>query len=343
MEMKTNNKYPVAVLISDIHFTVATLELAAVSFLRAQFKAKILGVPLIVMGDTLDSKAVMRAECVNRLLQLVSVKDAPQMIFVVGNHDLVNEKSKDHSLNFLKPYATVIDKPQFGYCKEIQCLIIPYQADPDVIKSILEDKEHPAPRLILMHQGIDTADSGDYIQDKTAIPAAWVSNFRVISGHYHARQDIKTGKDGLFSYCGNPYTLTFGEAHDPAKGYQILYNDYTLEFVPTNLRKHIIHEADNVLSLAACPKVTSDDLLWIKITGDKEFFAKCTKKYVAGYAGLDHDFRLELIPRQLVTNTDSTLINTPKDLALDSVIDNISTFPADKKKRLKDLWRNLNQ
>ena len=95
-----------------------------------------------------------------------------------------------------------------------------------------------------MHQGIKKSGQSDII-DPTALHAEDVAGLRIISGHYHRRETIPL-PDGstIASFIGSPYTLTFGEANDPEKGFQILYDDGSLEFVPTNLRKHVIIEYD---------------------------------------------------------------------------------------------------
>jgi hypothetical protein len=88
-----------------------------------------------------------------------------------------------------------------------------------------------------MHQGFKGAFMGEYVVDKTSIDPSEVADYNVITGHYHRRQKI-----GTVQYIGTPYTITFAEAHDPEKGYQLLLEDGSLRFVPLNLRRHIIVE-----------------------------------------------------------------------------------------------------
>lgn len=320
----------IAVLLSDVHFTPATLELAAQSFLKAQFKAKILDVPLIVCGDTLDSKAVMRAECVNRLLELVSVKDAPDMIFVVGNHDLCNEKGKTHSLNFLKPYATVVETIQTSLLGGVNLTIIPYQSDPNTIKNWLEDRDTEKGDIFLMHQGVTGSDSGDYIHDKSAIPKEWLKDLKVWSGHYHNRQTIALPSDGEWNYIGNPYSLSFGEANDKPKGYQILMSDGTAEFVPTNLRKHVIYEITPDNETSELKRHQPGDLVWVKAKGPRAWLSSFRKESY-GACRLTTECTDDA-PKAITAS-----LRGPE--ALDSIIDQQPDKATSD--RLKSLWRQL--
>ena len=63
-------KKPIAVLISDVHYTPSSLPIAHTAMKMALSKAEALKVPLIDCGDILDSKAIIRAECANALIEL---------------------------------------------------------------------------------------------------------------------------------------------------------------------------------------------------------------------------------------------------------------------------------
>lgn len=339
---------PIAVLITDIHFTLATLERAAAAFLKAQFKAKLLGVPLVVLGDTLDAKRIIAAECANKLIELLSVKDAPDTIFLVGNHDKINEKSEEHSLNFLKPYATVVDSPAEGFLSGVEALLIPYQHDINVIKNMLEDDNYRKPTLILMHQGVMGSEAGHYIQDKSACPKEWFADFRVISGHYHKKQDIKCGRPrkggaGLFSYLGNPYTLTFGEANHGEKGYHILSSDGSLELVSLDLPKHVIVsiEADEngLVDGQDAERIKPDDFVWVKVRGSKQVLSRL-KKLDFKNIGVE-SFKFDLIPLETKADIDIKSTSQDKSIILDKLIDSLTNVDDKQKKRLKATWRDF--
>ena len=214
---------PTAVVIGDIHFTVPTLELAASSVKQARDKAFSLGVPLILNGDTLDSKAIVRGECANRLIEtLTDPNYKPRETIVnIGNHDLLSERSNEHSLNFLRPFVTLVDGIVFH--ESIRAFIIPYCPSTEYLKNLLDSL--PTGSTVICHQGVRDSNGGHYILDKTALDKNSFSRFRTIASHYHQRQDIECRDNairyseilnniGIFSYIGNPHTLSFGEAND---------------------------------------------------------------------------------------------------------------------------------
>lgn len=334
-------KEPVAVLISDIHYNMSTLQVADAALRQAVKKANQLDVQLIICGDLHDSKANVRGEC------MIAVKDtlsrANRTVFVLrGNHDSLNERSQEHSLVFLPhPLCQVItDIEQTGH----KSWFIAYQHDPEALRKKLASI--PKGSTIIMHQGIEGSNSGDYIKDKSAINKEDVAGMRVISGHYHQRQDIPLPDGGLWSYVGNPYTLNFAEAKDPAKGFQVLYDDGSLEFIPTNLRRHYVYETDITTVRGGHQPVglvlNPDDIVWVKIKGPSDQLATLTKELVAHNLALPGPFKLDLIPDD-TTSVKEVVRDLPQDQLLDSLIDGLSNTTQDRKDRLKDLWKQFSK
>jgi DNA repair exonuclease SbcCD nuclease subunit len=344
---------PKAVLIADVHYSLPTLQLADAAMRQAIVSANTLDIPLIVAGDLHSTKANLRGECVNAMLETFATCKTLTCI-IRGNHDAVNEKSSENSLNFLAkeynaeeeaPEILVVNSPRFlndlGAMQGMSIHLIPYHHDVAQLRSYLNKVDKGS--TIIMHQGLQGANLGDYVQDKSAITHDDVKDFRVISGHYHARQDIKTGRPqkgavGLFSYIGNPYTLTFGEANDPAKGYQILMDDGTLQFVPTNLRKHVVIEIDADKPTPPLTPVNHEDLVWVKIKGSREELASINKTFVQSRLELPGCFKLDLIPTDSATQAPSQARTMTKDALLDSLIDSATPGIA-QRERLKQLWR----
>lgn len=348
MEIAKQPSNPISVLIADVHYDLSTLELADKSVRMAINKANELNVPLIVAGDLHNSKANLRGECVKAMIETFFTADTPPYV-LIGNHCRINERDIAHSLEFLHPYAMIVQTPVTHRVNGTSLRLIPYHHDAEELRLFLKDV--PEGSTLIMHQGIVGSVMGDYIQDKSAIEKQDIANFRVISGHYHCRQDIQCGRPrkgavGLASYVGNPYTLSFGEAWDPAKGFQILMDDGSLEFVPTNLRKHVKIELYTD-ELVAAEKYGRDlginpgDLVLVRVSGTREALASVDKDRVAKSLGIEVPFRLELLPEKEEPAFNHDFPNQPQESTLDSIIDALTNCSEDQKNRLKKLWRDL--
>lgn len=335
---------PIAVITGDVHFTPATLELASVALRHARDKAFDLEVPLVLNGDTLDTKCVIRGEVANRLIDIFTEGPYPVTFINTGNHDLFNEKGKESSLKFLKPYAGVIEEPRFIH--QVKAWVLPYFGNIDELKATLSDI--PKGCTIIMHQGVTSAAPGHYSHDKTAAPAEWFADYRVVSGHYHARQDVKCGpirkgNVGLFSYVGNPYSMSFGEANDPEKGYQILMDDGSLEFVPLGLRKHVVINVSWNLATKSWtdysgPLRNEADILWVKVEGPRSELSGISREFIAERLDFKN-FKLDLIPTDTPEGP-SRVEGLTDEQVLDAAID--ATNGSDEHKAtLKSLWRQM--
>lgn len=327
MTISTGKTTPRAVLIADVHFSLNTLQLADAAMRQAIAHADKLHVPLIVAGDLHDTKGAMRAECVKAMMATLSSRSLKHPCYVmVGNHDRINEKGKEHSLEFLHPLVSVVNHPV--------CLhglwMIPYEHDPEALKATLEGLT-PGSTLI-MHTGVQTAYMGHYTQDKSSLPPEAFAPFRVISGHYHRRQDV-----GTVSYIGSPYTLNFGEALDPPKGFQVLNTDGSLTFVPTNLRKHIVLDRNLDTLLDPVPEYNPGDLVKIKVTGPKSELEKISRKTIGNTLFGHSNFVLDLKP---LADAKVAPTAAPVDTTLDALIDGMQETDT-QKQALKALWRSL--
>lgn len=332
---------PVAVLISDVHYNINTLEVADKAMRIAITKANELAVPLIVCGDLHDTKAHLRGECVAAMID--TFKTCLHAPFVIrGNHCSINEKSKDTSLRFLDPYVYLINDVYLLEFKNFTSYVIAYNHDLDDLRSYL--KTLPKGSNIIMHQGIQGSNAGEYFQDKSALRPEDVSGFRIISGHYHTRQTIALPDGGSWDFVGNPYTLNFAEANDPPKGSQVLYDDGSLEFIPTNLRKHVIIEAtidSTTMHMEKYPPKTEEDLVWFKLKGPQDQLTVHSKKTIGDKFFLPENYRLELIPTEQKGDIDIKSISQTKEQVLDGLIDSLSNTTVVQKQRLKSLWKDF--
>jgi hypothetical protein len=233
--------------------------------------------------------------------------------------------------------------------------MLPYYSDSEALRRDLA--EIPKGSTVIMHQGLQTAYMGTYVQDKTSLPPSAFADYRVISGHYHAAQDIECGPlgsnhVGLFSYVGNPYTLNYGEAQDPPKGYAILYSDGYLERIALNLPRHRVYSFYSVAELYARINqgtplaVNSEDKIWIKVEDYKTTLAKLDKKTIGEVTGLGLNFKFDAISLDLdptdATKQNNELSKLTDERLLDSIIES-TNLPNEDKVDLKALWRTTNE
>lgn len=336
---------PIAVLGADIHVDVPTLDIAMAATRQMIAKANELNVPFIVAGDLHNTKSNLRAECEEALIEAFHDCRVEPLV-LTGNHCRRNEKSPEHALHFLKGVAEIIDRPCTWVRGSLSATLIPYQHEPDDFRKAI-DQGNP---LVICHQGVIGANMGHYVQDRSAVTKEDVSNYRCVSGHYHRRQDIKCGRPrkgtvGLFSFIGNPYTLTFGEALDPEKGYQILMDDGMMEFVPTHLRRHTIIETDvekvdqpDIWRALLTRFDGSQDLLWLKLRGTSAQLARFKKADLAKIIGCDN-FKYDPIRTDVGTEARVSPKMSMTD-AMDAIIDGSPDDP-ERKARLKKLYREL--
>lgn len=323
---KPNKK---AVLISDVHFNLKNLSLSSFAVESALQFAEKNHIPLIIAGDLHDTKALLRGEVVKAMIDIFRDRLVP-VYALTGNHDRIHEKEAAHSLEFLRPYVTLIDKSKYDNVLKIR--FIPYQSDIDSFVSIVKDQCHPGD-LVVMHQGVCGANMGDYIVDKSAIPIENLSGLVVFSGHYHKHQTVKN-----VTYIGNPYTMSFGEAEDGEKGFLVLNEDGSFVRHPLPLRRHYILSLDaSKMDIVLPDKFSSSDLLWLKIKGSASQLAKIKKQDIQHQIGY-MNFKMDKIRIDEPT-FESNSKKTDEEV-LDALIDN-TPESEDGKAYLKKLWREV--
>jgi DNA repair exonuclease SbcCD nuclease subunit len=326
-----------AVLISDVHFNLKNLELAKSALSSALAEAEERNVPLIIAGDLNDTKAIMRAECVNAIINVLATAQV-RVIVLVGNHDLINEKSHEHSLNFLRLYVDVIQTPVFD--KALGLWLIPYMHDTDALRVVLKDYvQKQGSGTLIMHQGVQSAFMGEYVVDKTSIEPEAFDGLRVISGHYHRAQVILCGDRGTFEYIGTPYSVTFAEAFDGPKGIRLLYEDSTTELIPLGLRKHVIRECSYQEVMEPIAGLNPGDLLWLKVSGPASELDKLKKKEIGEKLIGHQNFKLDKVYDQ-AAKAEIDVMKLTKDELLDRLIDSSEETEV-QRKYLKKLWREI--
>lgn len=338
-----SDRKALAVLISDVHYSMATLEVADTCMLEACSLAADLNTRLVISGDLHDTKAIIRAECMNRMVETFSLYiDDFDPYILRGNHDSINEKSEDHALGFLKAACNphIVATPV--YSGPLDCFLIPYYHNTADLRAYLSTL--PDNARIIMHQGLEKALPGEYTHDKAALTLQDVSRFKVMSGHYHAHQVIDTGAGNTFTYVGNPYTLNFGEANDPRKGFLVLYTDFSFEFVPTSARRHIIIECDAKLSNVVLSAPFADtDIVMVRASGPKSDLCRITRKQVVDTLGVPNTFRLDLVPTDSAVLSQSIERNQSPTAVFSSMIGQVDELTAPQKDTLLRMWGDFSK
>lgn len=324
---------PIAVCISDIHFSIQNLALASTALSAALKKAEELDIPLIIAGDLNDTKAIIRAEVANAIISILKGSKV-KIHILAGNHDLINEKGSEHGLNYLRPYAYVISEPQYLTSK---IFLAPYMNNTDRFCTQIIMDMFDEGLIMIMHQGFMGAQMGDYIQDKTSLDPSFVRNFKVISGHYHRHQTL-----GTVTYIGSPYTITYGEANDGPKGFLILNEDGSFTREILNLRKHIILNRDLQTANDPIENYNESDLVWLKITGPKVELDQLNKTDLGLKLFGHSNFKLDLLPIEENNQKQLKVQNQQDWEILDSIIDS-SSHDNFVKEQLKALYRELNE
>lgn len=332
---KTQSNEPLFVAISDIHFNLNTLDVASFALSGALKRAQALNIPLVIAGDLNDSKDIIRAKVANRLITVLEGATVPIYI-LEGNHDRIHEKASEHGLNYLRPYATIIDTPEVHFGVGF----IPYQSDSEGFKDKVNSLNLKSGSLLVVHQGFLGAFMGDYVQDKTSVSPDVVKKLKVFSGHYHKHQTL-----GSVTYIGSPYTITFGEANDGDKGFLIVNQDGSYEQEALNLRRHYVlertaKEITKMIENNAPFLIPSYSPIWLKVKGPIDELQKINKTLVGNSLIGHNDFKLDLIPNDKENVDLSVITNVSKEDMLDILIEGLTTN-VDEQLRLKALWREL--
>lgn len=193
------------------------------------------GLPTIWLGDLLDTKDIVRAQCLNAYINYFK-NSSLQHIILVGNHDKLNVDTNEHSLEALKLLnnVTVVDAPLVVD----QTLFVPYYRNPDEFRAVIS--QYKDVTYLFMHQDIKEMDYGNgYISTEGNTLEDLKQFKQVISGHYHSYQN----KYNLI-YLGTPFSHSFGESNQ--NKYLGIFDDSNglLELITTDFPKHMTVNLD---------------------------------------------------------------------------------------------------
>lgn len=235
-------------------------------------QAETLGNPVIMLGDTLDTKEIIRGVCLNTVYERVK-ESKLKWIFLIGNHCWFNNECKDHSLQVLKTLSNVIVVDALTRVDNL--VLVPYMHDLDafrkLVKPLADEKT-----VLIMHQGVNGMDFGNGYIAENELNFEDIQGFkRVISGHFHKCQM----KDNLV-YVGTPFSHSFGES-DQRKCIATYNTDkFTLKFINTDLPQHYTHHinCDIIEQVESEYEFPKEDLHRVILTGKETNIHKFQKK-----------------------------------------------------------------
>lgn len=161
--------------------------------------------PAIWLGDLLDTKEVIRGNCLNAYYSYFKNSSLKHYI-IVGNHDWFNLECEDHSLKVLEalPNVTIIDSLT-KISKDVYA--VPYVHNKKLLKEMLANT--PSSCSLFGHFEVTDFDFGNGRMCEDGMDFEFFSKFKlVVSGHFHKYQS-----KGNFVYLGTPFSHSFGETN----------------------------------------------------------------------------------------------------------------------------------
>jgi len=204
--------------------------------------------PVILLGDVLDTKEVIRGKCLNLIYNRLKSSKLKYNI-LVGNHCWFNNEQSDHSLRVLNslPNVRVIDTPTFLY-NNMNVILVPYYRNP---AKFLHSITFSSIEFVIGHQGVKEFTLGSGYTEDEAVDLKDLTRFKqVIMGHYHTPMD-----KGNVVYVGSPFSHSFGESNEN-KRLAIFHTDLgIIEYIPLDLPRHVsvTIDLDNPVNLQVDP------------------------------------------------------------------------------------------
>jgi exonuclease SbcD len=179
------------------------------------------------------------------ILNIFSDEDM-YLVAIPGNHDKSDYKSEISYLDSFKHHPGFIlfdtgGSPVPGIC------MLPYFLELDVyeqkmklLKTIKNDYNHSKNfNILITHVAVNGVKNNDGSKVQNEINEDLFDGFdKVLIGHYHNRSIVKD----KFHYIGSAFQHNFGE--DDEKGFTLVMDDGTLEFVKSDFKKFIKIEID---------------------------------------------------------------------------------------------------
>ena len=229
-----SSRYPVALLINDIHVSKDTISEFRTNWNEAIDICVKRNIPeIIVGGDLWYSRSAQTLSTLMAVREAIIQANSKDITLTIaeGNHDLVDQEScfgyshlfSEYPNVFVVDDYTIIDIGDnavlyvMSYFPENGSFI-------ERLNGIVEELDKSKTNVLYIHEGIN---GGLAYPSDDELPASIFEPFdHTLVGHYHNRKIVEGTN---IEYIGASRQHNFGE--DELKGYTVLYSDGSYEFV----------------------------------------------------------------------------------------------------------------
>lgn len=244
-------KEVIGVLINDVHLNKDNGALVKDIFKQLIALCNELGTSRIFCGgDVFTNRSGQPLQCLTdwkEILSMISEEDI-EIHLIPGNHDKTDSDDEKSYLDvYSDPCVRLYRSGERRFIDGCVVAFIPYFKDEkwlseyekieDLIQSnyIDHDIDNTWPLIMITHTGFDGVMNNDGSKVSSIIkPSMFKGWDKVLIGHYH---DASKLADNVI-YTGSAYQNNYGE-NITDKGFTIIYNDGSIEFVPSKFPKYI--------------------------------------------------------------------------------------------------------
>ena len=231
----SKKKTPCALLLNDIHVSKDNIGEFNKNWDEALKICDERNIPeIIIGGDLWQSRSAQNLSTLLAVRAAIQKAQAQDLFLTIaeGNHDLVDQEELlgySHIFDGYKNVDVIGDYAVLSFSEDLTLIVMSYFPESGSfiprLNSIIDDVMEPGiTNVLYIHQGI----KGGLDQPREdELPSKIFEPFdRTLVGHYHDRKKIPGTH---IEYIGASRQHNFGE--DEEKGYTILFDDGTTEFV----------------------------------------------------------------------------------------------------------------
>ena len=183
---------------------------------------------LIISGDTFEQRDKLSVETINYAIKGIEYlsENFKEVYIIVGNHDMFFKDRIDvNSVNIFKHLQNVmvVDTPMVID----DTMLCPWVISGEDYDNVVNLAKETNVKKIVGHFEFSTFMMNDhYLMEHGLTHKALSFVDIIVSGHYHKRQ----AKDNVV-YVGTPFPYDMNDANDTERGFMVLKDDSSYEFV----------------------------------------------------------------------------------------------------------------